>query len=97
MNLSRGHGRKLQRDRRLAHKLPDAAEAHVPDLAARDELSRGLMRLPLRQRTAIFLRFYEDLTEAQAADVLNCTVNAVRSLTYRAMESLRSELKGVDR
>jgi RNA polymerase sigma factor (sigma-70 family) len=97
VNLSRGRGRRLQRDRRLAHKLPDAAEAHVPDLAARDELSRALMRLPLRQRTAIFLHFYEDLTEAQAADVLNCTVNAVRSLTYTAMESLRSELKGVDR
>jgi DNA-directed RNA polymerase specialized sigma24 family protein len=55
------------------------------------------MRLPLRQRTAVFLRFYEDLTEEQAAEVLNCTTNAIRSLTFRAMEGLRRELRGVNR
>ena len=97
VNLSKGHGRRLQKERRLGRKLPGAPAAQLPDLAARDELSRALMRLPLRQRTAVFLRFYEDLTEAQAAEVLDCTTNAVRSLTFRATESLRRELRGVNR
>lgn len=97
VNLSRGHGRRLQRERCLGRNLPDASAAHLPDLAARDELSHALMRLPLRQRTAIFLRFYEDLTEVQAAEALGCTENAIRSLTFRAMEKLREELKGVNR
>lgn len=97
VNLSRGHGRRLQRERRLGRKLPAVPTAQLPDLAARDELSRALMRLALRQRTAVFLRFYEDLTEAQAAEALGCTENALRSLTFRAMEKLRDELKGVDR
>ena len=97
VNLSRGHGRRLQRERRLGRELPDVSTAQLPDLAARDELSRALMGLGLRQRAAVFLRFYEDLTEAQAAEVLGCTENALRSLTFRAMEKLRDQLKGVDR
>ncbi len=97
VNLTRGHGRRLKRERHLAQKLPDASPDQLPDLAGRDELSHALMRLPLRQRTAVFLRFYEDLTEAQAAEVLNCSTNAIRSLTFRAIERLRRELRGVNR
>lgn len=93
VNLSRGYGRGRQRQWRLGQKLSGAPDVQSPDLAVRDELSRALMRLPLRQRTALFLRYYEDLTEAQAAEVLNCSVNAIRSLTFRAKEALRPELE----
>jgi RNA polymerase sigma factor (sigma-70 family) len=96
LNLSRGHGRKLARERRVREKLPVAPYALLPDLGTHDELSSGLLRLPLRQRTAVFLRFYQDLSESETAEVLNCSVAAVRSLTFRAMESLRNYLHETD-
>jgi RNA polymerase sigma factor (sigma-70 family) len=46
-----------------------------------------------RQRAAIVLRYYEDLTEAQTANVLRCPVGTVKSLVSRGMERLRRELE----
>jgi RNA polymerase sigma factor (sigma-70 family) len=97
VNLSRGHGRGLRRDRQLKEKLPDPSASHLPDVAVRDELSRALMQLPIRQRAAVFFRFYEDLSEGQVAEVLNCTEHAARSLTFRAMEKLRNHLQEEER
>lgn len=97
MNLSRGYGRRLRRDRQLKDRLPDPSPTHLPDVALNDEVSRALMRLPLRQRAAVFFRYFEDLPESQTAEVLNCTVSAARSLTFRAMENLRNHLQEVDR
>ena len=97
VNLSRGHGRGLRRDRQLKDRLPDPPAAHLPDVALHDEVSRALMRLPFRQRAAVFFRYFEDLPEGQTAEVLNCSVSAARSLTFRAMENLRNHLQEVDR
>jgi RNA polymerase sigma-70 factor (sigma-E family) len=63
-----------------------------PDVETRDELIAALVSLPERQRAAVVLRFYEDLSEQQTADALGCSVTAARSLTFRAMETLRSLL-----
>ncbi len=90
-NLSRSHGRKQRRE--ASHqRLFVQGNLEIPDLPAREALWRALLSLPIRQRTAVFLRFYEDLSEAQAADVLGCSVSAIKSLTFRAMEALRKEL-----
>jgi RNA polymerase sigma factor (sigma-70 family) len=51
-----------------------------------------LLRLPERQRAAIVLRFYEDLTDAQAAEIMRCRPGTVRSLVSRGMTTLRSDL-----
>jgi RNA polymerase sigma factor (sigma-70 family) len=48
--------------------------------------------LPERQRAAIVLRFYEDLSEREAAETLGCSVSAMKSLTARAMETLRGTI-----
>jgi RNA polymerase sigma factor (sigma-70 family) len=97
LNLSRGHGRRLGRDRGLREKLPAGSQALIPDLETRDELAHALLRLPQRQRAAVFLRYYEDLSENQAAEVLNCSVAALRSLTFRAMDALRNHLQEMNR
>jgi RNA polymerase sigma-70 factor (sigma-E family) len=51
-----------------------------------------LLRLPPAQRAVLVLRFYEDLTETQAAQVLGCSVGTVRSRTHRAVSRLRELL-----
>jgi RNA polymerase sigma-70 factor (sigma-E family) len=48
--------------------------------------------LPVRQRAVIVLRYYEDLSEAQIADVLGCAPGTVKSQTSAAMKALRRAL-----
>jgi RNA polymerase sigma-70 factor (sigma-E family) len=56
---------------------------------ARDALRRGLAALPPRQRAAVVLRQYEQLTEAQTAAVLGCSVGNVKALASRGIAALR--------
>lgn len=68
------------------------ARASEPsDVATRDAVRRALMQLPVRQRAAIVLRYYEDLSESQTAATLDCSVGAVKQLTARALAALRTQ------
>jgi RNA polymerase sigma factor (sigma-70 family) len=60
-----------------------------PDTGDREELRLALLALPVRQRTAIVLRYYEDLSEAQTADLMRLRPAAVKSLVFRGMATLR--------
>jgi RNA polymerase sigma-70 factor (sigma-E family) len=96
INLSRSHYRRRKVERAYAEKQTHAPEdvAHLSE--DMDEAIHGaLLRLPERQRAAMVLRFYEDLSETQAADILRCRPGTVRSLVARGMKTLRAELKGV--
>jgi len=55
----------------------------------REWLWQALGRLPRRQRTVLVLRFYEDLTEAQVAGLLGCSVGTVKSQASKALAKLR--------
>ena len=63
-----------------------------PDLELRDALRSALLELPARQRAAVVLRYYLDLSEEQAGDALGCSAVAIRSLVTRAMQSLRERI-----
>ena len=52
----------------------------------------GGPRSPERQRAVLVLRFYEDLTEGQIAEVLNCPIGTVKSLMARGLERLRGTI-----
>lgn len=82
----------LERERRTG-ELAD----EMPDVGVREELWRALQRLPGRQRAAVVLRFYEDLSERATAEALGCSPAAAKALVARAMETLRDQIRGEDR
>ncbi|MBO9522774.1 MAG: SigE family RNA polymerase sigma factor [Nocardioidaceae bacterium] len=75
----------------------DAVPEGASDATDVGVLDRSLLwplvcALPVRQRAVIVLRYYEDLTEAQIADVLGCAPGTVKSQTSAAMKTLRRAL-----
>ncbi len=50
----------------------------------------ALMRLTERQRTAILLRYLEDLSVEQTADLMSCSAGTVKKLTARGLVGLRA-------
>jgi RNA polymerase sigma-70 factor (sigma-E family) len=59
------------------------------DSSSAEQLRSALARLPKRQRTVIVLRYYEDLTEAETARLMDCSVGTVKSTASRALAKLR--------
>jgi RNA polymerase sigma-70 factor (sigma-E family) len=98
VNLSRNHFRGRARERAfvepgLVSDPAPSAELAVTDRAA---LRESLLALPERQRAAIVLRFYLDLSDGQAADALGCRPGTVRSLIWRGMQTLRASMETDD-
>jgi RNA polymerase sigma factor (sigma-70 family) len=93
LNASRLRRLKLQRSslaREAAYPMVAVVEQ---DPGVSDELWRAILDLPPRQRAAIVLRFYEDLSEWQAAEILDCSVKALNQLVVRAMRTLRTRIQ----
>ena len=91
------HQRSLWRRRASTDVLTDT----VPESAVldpytasdrRQDLNEVLQRLPVRQRAVVILRFYEDMSEAQVAELLGCSIGTVKSQTSRALAKLRTHL-----
>lgn len=70
---------------------PDQAQAadHLGQADDRELVWQALGRLPARQRAVVVLRFFEDMTEAQTASTLGCSVGTVKSQASRALAKLR--------
>ncbi|GIF96792.1 hypothetical protein Cci01nite_18860 [Catellatospora citrea] len=82
-------------------RRPARPVAQVPDWAGPDEphqivdritLGQALDTLTPRQRTVVVLRFYEDLSEAETADAMGCSIGTVKSQTHVALGHLRRAL-----
>jgi DNA-directed RNA polymerase specialized sigma24 family protein len=70
---------------------PSRARGDPERAEERDELWRRLDSVAPRQRAALVLRYYEDLSDEQAAQVLGCSTRALRSLTSRGLQALRTQ------
>ena len=96
VNLANAHFRHAKVERRYVERetaRPSGVESG-PDLSERDSLWAALRELPLRTRTAIVLRYYEDLSDAQTAEIMRCRPGTVKSLVSRGMERLRPLMAG---
>ena len=71
-------------------EIPDRAVAdHTGTSDLADTLRRAVDRLPQRMRAAVVLRYFEDMTEAEVADVLGVSLGTVKSTVSRAVAKLR--------
>jgi RNA polymerase sigma-70 factor, ECF subfamily len=57
-----------------------------------DEVRRAIKTLPEKQRAAVLMHKYEEMEYSQIAAVLSCSESAVKSLLFRAYETLRARL-----
>ena len=88
----RTRGRSVPTD-----EVPDPGDdGGLSGLGDRAVLWRAVCELPPRMRAALVLRYYEDLSEAETAAALGCSVGSVKSQTHHAIKRLRAAL-GDDR
>lgn len=87
-NGARQHHRRAAVERRHAPRPPGPALA--PEI---DETWEALWQLPERQRAALVLRFYEDLTVREVAAALGCRLGTAKSLIHRGTQALKELLR----
>lgn len=75
-------------DEALHHHAPNSAD-HAHRLVEQDDMWRRLAELPRRQRAALVLRYYEDLTDLEIAELMQISPSTVRSNISRALATLR--------
>src|SRR5581483_7612389 len=75
-----------------AAELPDTAAEALAGVEARADLLDALGRLNTRQRAVLVLRYFNDLSESQTAEVLGCSQGTVKSSASRGLARLREAL-----
>ncbi len=97
VNENRNRYRKHRVAERLTDSPPERGAADATrQYDERSALVAALQRLGPRQRAVIVLRYWLDLTEAEAAAALNCSAGTVKSQTSRALAALRQSAELVD-
>ena len=92
---ARKHRRRLREflapkdDWGLAREVADTGD-RIAQAEDRDALLSALAQLPPRQREAVVLRYWEDLSESQAAEAMGCSVGAVKSNAAKGIAKLRA-------
>ena len=94
-----GAARRSRRRRELSGEAPlDRGYEPEPSGAidTQDELMRALAALPPRQRTALVLRYFLDLPEAEVAAAMKCSLGTVKSTASRGLARLEQTLRTTD-
>jgi RNA polymerase sigma-70 factor (ECF subfamily) len=77
--------------RQVADRKPSVEQRMVYEVRL-DEVRRAIAGLPEKQKAAVLMHKYEEMEYSQIAKVLRCSESAVKSLLFRAYETLRSRL-----
>lgn len=88
-NLARSRTRRLFRQRRAYARAGAAADPGTADPADAIAVRRAVSELPERQRRALVLRYYADLSVSDAASAMGCAEGTVKALTAQAIAGLR--------
>ena len=75
----------------VAEKNPNIEE-HLVQEAQREMIRHAIDKLPEKQRAAVLLHKYQDLDYGEISKILSCSESALKSLLFRAYETLRVEL-----
>jgi RNA polymerase sigma-70 factor (sigma-E family) len=70
-----------------------SAPDHAADFAEHQAMLAEIAKLPRRQRAVLVLRYYEDRSDNEIAELLGCTPSTVRAYASRALAALRVELR----
>jgi RNA polymerase sigma-70 factor (sigma-E family) len=92
LNLYLDHKRHPTRREEPLAEPPQGEAAEPEDLGTRDQLIAALRAVPPGQRAVLVLRFWEDLSVEQTAQVLNTSGGNVKSQTSRGLTALRAAL-----
>lgn len=91
-NLAHSYFRRKAAERRAIHRLasqvPATPESSLLSCGEGDDLVRALNRLSRRQRTALILRYFLDLSIRETAEILDCPDGTVKTLTRRGLRAL---------
>lgn len=84
--------RRRWRNELPSRELPDrlTARDEYAETDIRDAVKEALATLTRRQRTILVLRFFQDLSVAETAEVMDCSVGTVKSTTATALTKLRN-------
>lgn len=94
VNHSKNRWRSLTRSakREASYQALQDQVHHDPDVGEALLLAQALSKLKYRQRAVIVLTYYQDLSDQEIGNVLNCPVGTVKSTRARALASLRKEI-----
>ena len=97
-NLAADRWRRQETWRRKLPVIGGGQRTASPDLTAavdlRDALIRALHQLPPRQRAAVVLRYWEQMSETEAAEVLGCSAGTVKAAASRGLARMRELATG---
>lgn len=89
LDLLRARSRATKRNERIAAEQAGSGSAPTDD---RIDLYAALSKLPRRQRESVVLRYLGDLSEAQTADLMGCSIGSVKTHSSRGLAALKAEL-----
>jgi RNA polymerase sigma-70 factor (sigma-E family) len=93
VNVAHDGGRRPWRREVATAAVPDTtADDFAIGHAERDEVLDVLRSLPPRQRACVVLRYYEDLSVEQTAEILGCSSGTVKSQASRGLDTLRQAI-----